>query len=137
MHLILSSAPETKIPFLYEYWNWVGDTSILPTKWFELLKKHDMQSNTHTFSTITKEKLIHQYIRDSKFDPNGFFFLTTRSEVVSGVLVWPINTEICEFVALASLPSHRDRDTTQAIISLGINYSIQKGFRQVVYTENE
>ena len=137
MHLVLSSPPETKIPFLYEYWNWVGDTSILPTKWFELLKKHDLQSNTRTFLNITRDHLITQYVRDPKFDPSGIFFLTTRSEVVSGVLIWPINTESCEFVGLASLPSHRDRETTQAVISLGINYSIQKGFKQVVYTENE
>ena len=137
MHLVLSSSPETKIPFLYEYWNWVGDTSILPTKWFELLKKHDLQSNTRTFSNITRDRLLTQYVRDAKFDPTGFFFLTTRSEVVSGVLIWPINTETCEFVALASLPSHRDRETTQAVISLGINYSIQKGFKQIAYTENE
>ena len=32
MRLILENKPDVSIPFLYEVWNWVGDTSILPTK---------------------------------------------------------------------------------------------------------
>jgi hypothetical protein len=128
---------EIKIPFLYEYWNWVGDTSILPTKWLELLKKHDSQSRSTTFSGITRDLLINRYVRDSKFDPQGFFFLTTRSETVSGVLIWPLDHDRCELVCLASLPSHREKETTEAVISLGINYAIEKGFKILEYIENE
>lgn len=137
MILNLQTSPEVNIPFLYEYWNWVGDTSILPTKWYELLKKHDQQGHTSIFKNYTREFLIGNYVRNSKFDPNGFFFITTRSEVVSGVLVWPLDGERCEFVALAAMVSHRDRETAQAVVSLALNYAVSKGFRVAEYRENE
>ena len=137
MRLILENKPDVSIPFLYEVWNWVGDTSILPTKWYELLKKHDTQSHSHTFSSISREFLLNHYVRSPNFDPNGFFFLTTRSEVVSGVLVWPLDENCCELVALASLISHRDKNTLQAIISLALNYAINKGYSQIIYNERE
>jgi hypothetical protein len=137
MKLILAEKPEIVIPFLYEVWNWVGDTSILPTKWYELLKKNDNQTNSNAFSSITRELLLNQYVRNEKFDPNGFFFLTTRSEVVSGVLVWPISRDTCQLVALVALPAHRDKQVAQAIISLAIVYAINKGYSEVIYNNHE
>ena len=137
MKLVLQEQPEINIPFLFEMWNWVGDKTILPTKWYELLKKHDKQTHSHAFSAYTREYLISTYVRDPKFDPNGFFFLTTRSEAVAGVLVWPINEETCELVALAALPSHRDRETTQCIIALGLCYAFARGFTEVLYNGAE
>lgn len=137
MHLVLSNSIEIRIPFLYEYWNWVGDTSILPTKWFELIRKHDQQSGTHTFAGLTRDELLSRYVRDPRFDPRGFFFITTRSETVCGVLVWPISSDSCRFTTLSCLPSHREKETTQAVISLGINYALEKGFKTIDYIENE
>ena len=137
MNLNLTSPLEVKIPFLYEMWNWVGDTSILPTKWGELLKKHDLQSGTETFKGLNREVLNARFVRNEKFDPYGFFFITTRSEVVSGVLVWPIDRNSCELVAAAALPGHRDREVAHAAIGLSLNYAISKGFQRVFYNEHE
>lgn len=137
MKLELGERPEITIPFLFEMWNWVGDTSILPTKWSELLKKHDSQCGLNSFALVTREILLNQYVKNPKFDPNAFFFLTTRSEAVGGLLIWPCSETVCEMITLIALPSHRDRSTVQALIALGVNYAISKGFNQVVYNGND
>jgi hypothetical protein len=134
---ILDNKPEVQIPFLYEVWNWVGDTSILPIKWYELLKKHDGLCKSNIFSAFTREYLLNTYVRNPNFDPNAFFFLTTRSEVVSGVLVWPLNDSTCEFVTVAALPTHRNKQVLEALLSLAVGYAIDKGFTQAVYNEHE
>ena len=66
--------PELKVPSLCEIRNWQGDTSVLPYKFESVL---------NSCSTIEENyehaKLKEKYIKDSRFDPDGFFFLTYRS----------------------------------------------------------
>lgn len=123
------------IPFLYEIWNWVGDTSILPIKWLELLKKSDSRSSSSTFSEVTKESLL-EYVRSPNFDPYGFFFLTTRSETTGGVIVWKTSEKSAELKFLAVLPEHRSKGVGDSLIMLAKQYAYQKGIDKL-YVEAE
>ena len=71
----LVSEEPPAIPFLYEIWNWVGDTSILPIKWLEFLKKVDKQTGEQRFAEITKDYLLSTYVNHPNFDPYSFFFI--------------------------------------------------------------
>ena len=119
--------------FLYEVWNWVGDTSILPIKWFEFLKRVDAKAGTDTFAHVSKEYLLRTYVTQPLFDPDGFFFITTRSEVAACVLVWPVNEQECELKELAISPAHEAKGVGYSLVALALNYARQRSFRWVSY----
>jgi len=135
----LHEVPDPRAPFLYEVWNWEGDPSILPIKWFELLQKHDQQAATAKFSNISKDFLVQNYINNEHFDPKGFFFITHRSECVAGLLAWP-KGEICEIKTFAVLNSHWNKGVPESIVALALNYAKNKGFNLVeceAFTDQE
>ena len=119
---------EPSIPFLYEVWNWVGDTSILPIKWLEFLHRAD----SNRFGHLTREQLLSNYVTQPNFDPYGFFFITNRSDVAAAVLVWPTSGEECEMREFAVAEKHRDKGVGEALVDLAHNYALSKGFRCVV-----
>ena len=63
------------VPPLCEIWTWEGDKSVLPHKWSETLKS--------TFGIeIDPQTLKSEYVENENFDPNGFFFVTYRSNSI-------------------------------------------------------
>jgi ribosomal protein S18 acetylase RimI-like enzyme len=133
----ITSEPEhPSVPYLFEIWNWVGDTSILPIKWLELLKKSDLRSNSSTFSRVTKEALM-EYVRSSNFDPYGFFFLTTRSETTGGLLVWKTEEGRAEIKFLAVLKEHRSKGVGESLIMLAKQYCYNQGIREIYVSVEE
>ena len=68
------AVPDLKVPPLCEIWNWQGDTSVLPYKFESVL------NSASTFEEHYKHgELKEKYIKDARFNPDGFFFLTYRS----------------------------------------------------------
>lgn len=84
----------------------MGDTSVLPTKWYEVLKKSNDEYNN-----VTKAQLA-DISKSSAFVPDQFFFLTTRSEATCCVLLCHReDTEPClELTYLAVTAAHRATD---------------------------
>jgi hypothetical protein len=114
MMLTVDAEPHPDIPFLFEVWNWVGDISILPHKWHEILKKCGDE-----FSEISKQELA-ELSKSTQFNPNQFFFLTTRSEATACAVLLPRAAPgEMEIGFLAVVPQHRNTPAVcEAIIAL-------------------
>eukprot|EP00743_Colponemidia_sp_Colp-15_P010112 GILK01011105.1.p1 GENE.GILK01011105.1~~GILK01011105.1.p1 ORF type:complete len:174 (-),score=19.59 GILK01011105.1:60-536(-) len=74
----LGSLPEVEVPLYYEVWNWEGDTSVLPIKWYEAIRKSYVKQ---LWSEWNPERLEAEYVQRRDFDPSNFFFLTQRGNV--------------------------------------------------------
>ena len=68
----LEQVPEVQTPALCEIWTWQGDTSVLPYKFESVLNSASSFEDEHYKHNELKEK----YIKDARFNPDGFFFLT-------------------------------------------------------------
>ena len=68
------TVPDLKVPPLCEIWNWQGDTSVLPYKFESVLNSASTLEEHYKHGEL-KQK----YIKDARFNPDGFFFLTYRS----------------------------------------------------------
>ena len=73
----LDTIPEMVTPPLCEIWNWQGDTSVLPYKFESVLNAGSTDPEFYGHAEL-KQK----YIQDGRFDPDGFFFLTYRSNAI-------------------------------------------------------
>lgn len=71
-------------PELCEIWTWQGDTSILPFKFESVLNSAATDPDHLGFgeSIFQHEQLKQTYIDNARFDPDGFFFITYRSNAI-------------------------------------------------------
>ena len=83
--------PQRKTPDLCEIWTWQGDTSILPFKFESVLNSAATEPDYIGFgkNVFTHTELKATYIDSENFDPNGFFFLTYRSQPIGLTLALP------------------------------------------------
>ena len=67
-------------PDLCEIWNWEGDVTVLPGKWASVVNSHyGTDYDSSHFKTV--------YASKDFFDPNGFFFITYRSNAIGCCLL--------------------------------------------------
>ncbi|CAI2383318.1 unnamed protein product [Moneuplotes crassus] len=103
------------VPPLCEIWNWEGDKSILPIKWSETLKS--------TFGIDIDHKFLKEtYADNPQFDPNGFFFVTYRSNTIGNCLVFPDEDGKYWIQFLTADQAYRDKQLEEALIGLAIEY---------------
>ena len=125
----LDSIPELEVPYLCEIWNWQGDTSVLPFKFESVLNAASIEPEAYSHT-----KLKQTYVSDERFDPMGFFFLTSRSQAIGLTFAFKSETDedTFEIPYLVCVPKHKEKGVEQALLSLILTYIKQKGGKRVV-----
>ena len=115
----LETIPEMKTPSLCEIWNWQGDTSVLPYKFESVLNAVSTDDQLYTHSGLKQE-----YILNERFDPDGFFFLTYRSNAIGLTLAYRCvdDPNAFEVPFLVCVPSHRNKGVEKALLALILQY---------------
>ena len=113
------SVPELKVPSLCEIWNWQGDTSVLPYKFESVLNSCSKLEENYEHT-----KLKEKYIQDSRFDRDGFFFLTYRSQAIGLTLAMPQADDPTTYSIpfLCAVPNHRGKGVEAALLSLILTF---------------
>ena len=131
----LSELPRVELPLYYEIWNWEGDTTVLPGKWFRVVKKCFGAKFCEQKRIASGDYLRERYGIDGSptFDPKSFFFITLRSEVVATCFGWVengsgSNTGILHWLAVD--PTHRKLGIGTALITLVCNRLKERGFEK-------
>ena len=68
-----------------------------------------------------------QFIDDKGFDPNGFFFLTYRSNAIGLTFALPTAPNEYRIVYLCCIPSHRNKEVREALLVLLLKHYKSKG----------
>ena len=81
---VMTAPTSIHAPELCEIWTWQGDTSILPFKFESVLNSAATEPDYVGFgkSIFQHEQLKKAYIEHPAFDPDGFFFITYRSNAI-------------------------------------------------------
>ena len=105
-------------PSLCEIWNWQGDTSVLPYKFESVLNA------ASTEAIYAHGDLKQEYIKSARFDPDGFFFLTYRSNAIGLTLAYRCEDDpnTFELPFLVSVPNHRNKGVEKALLALILQY---------------
>ena len=116
-------------PSLCEIWNWQGDTSVLPYKFESVLNASSTDPELYNHTALKQ-----QYIGDERFDPDGFFFLTYRSNAIGLTLAYPCADEptTYEIPFLVAVPSHRNKGVEMALLALILEFCKKKGAAKVI-----
>ena len=90
------------------------------TKGFEEFYKHN--------------ELKEKYIKDARFNPDGFYFLTYRSQAIGLTLAMPKADDptTYEIPYLVSATSHRNKGVESALLSLILTFCKKAGAKSVV-----
>ena len=114
----LESIREPETPFLCEIWNWEGDTSILHFKFESVLNEASDGSSSFDCNALKAK-----YVKDPRFDPMGFFFLTYRSSPIGLALAFTSEIDgIYEVPFLVATPSHRNKGVEACLLGLILKY---------------
>ena len=86
---LTNELPKVELPMYYEIWNWEGDLQPLPNKWYKLIKSC-FGSNFCQLKGINDDSyLVKKYVSNTdSFDPESFYFITTRSEFCATGFGW-------------------------------------------------
>ena len=125
----LETLPEMVTPPLCEIWNWQGDTSVLPYKFESVLNSSSTDPEKYD-----PQQLKQEYVQSARFDPDGFFFLTYRSNAIGLTLAFPSQDDPTTFEVpfLVAVPSHRNKGVEKALLALILEYCKNKGGKKVV-----
>ena len=101
-----------------EIWNWQGDTSVLPYKFESVLNA------ASTEQIYAHSALKNEYVKSDRFDPDGFFFLTYRSNAIGLTLAYRSTEEpnTFELPFLVCVPNHRNKGVEKALLALILQY---------------
>ena len=104
------------MPALHEVWTWQGDTSVLPYKVVEILnqvsifdeadprcQREDPFDMEIPFKAVNIKNWVAEMQRQGQFDPQGAFFITTRSQAVGCIIVLKVSENSFKLEYLASL----------------------------------
>mmetsp|Transcript_33783 Transcript_33783/g.41766 ORF Transcript_33783/g.41766 Transcript_33783/m.41766 type:complete len:133 (-) Transcript_33783:278-676(-) len=114
----LDNIPQMQTPSLCEIWNWQGDTSVLPYKFESVL------NSASTEAIYEHAALKQQYVKSERFDPEGFFFLTYRSNAIGLTLAYRCTDDpsCFELPYLVCVPNHRNKGVESALLALILQY---------------
>ena len=114
----LENIPEMQTPSLCEIWNWQGDTSVLPYKFESVLNASSTEA-LYAHGTLKQE-----YVKNARFDPDGFFFLTYRSNAIGLTLAYRCEDDpnTFELPFLVAVPNHRNKGVEKALLALILQY---------------
>ena len=78
-------------------------------------------------------ELKEKYIKDARFNPDGFYFLTYRSQAIGLTLAFPKadDPETYEIPYLVSATSHRNKGVEAALLSLILAFCKKAGAKRV------
>ena len=129
--------PMAELPLYYEVWNWEGDTTVLPGKWFRVVKKcfgaKFCDQKGIGSGAYLSEKYGVDHGGNKSFDPKSFFFVTLRSEVVATCFGWKEaidgggTTGVLHWLAVD--PGHRKLGIGTALITLVCSRLKEQGFQ--------
>lgn len=123
---IIDFDTEYKTPYLHETWNWEGDESVLPYKWFDLMKKANI--------SYDQEKIKTNYYTNDKFDRSSFFFITHRSNVCGCIYLNSANDKyLIEYAIINN--KYLGKGIEEALFSLALNRSKEINLYDKVYLD--
>ena len=127
----LETIPELKTPSLCEIWTWQGDTSVLPYKFESILNSASTKGEEEFYK---HNELKEKYIKDARFNPDGFYFLTYRSQAIGLTLAMPKADDptTYEIPYLVSTTSHRNKGVEAALLSLILTFCKKAGAKKVI-----
>ena len=78
--------------------------------------------------------LKQEHVQSARFDPEGFFFLTYRSNAIGLTLAYrAVDDETCfEIPYLVAVPSHRNKGVEKALLALILEYCKKMGAAKVI-----
>ena len=119
---------KSETPYLCEIWNWQGDTSVLPFKFESILNSASEEPEKYSHSALKKE-----HIDQAAFDPEGFFFLTSRSNAIGLTYAIPMPDDATTYRVpyLVSTPCHKKEGVEQCLLALVLKYCQSKGAKRV------
>lgn len=84
LELIPEAPKQIHAPDLCEIWTWQGDTSVLPHKFESVLNAAATEPDHLGWgkNVFNADRLARDFIDVDDFDPEGFFFLTHRSNAI-------------------------------------------------------
>ncbi len=125
--------PEPKAPMYYEIWKWEGDPTVLPGTWLGCIQKAfgSPFADGWTTARFTEE------FGPSKpqFDPEGIFFITTRSKCAGTCMLWqddPADKTTARLHWLGVDPAHRRKGIARTLALLVLKRAQERGFQKVV-----
>ena len=113
--------PQVELPVYYEIWNWEGDLQPLPNKWYKLIRSCFGSKFCQLKGIDDDSYLLKKYVTDTScFDPESFYFITTRSEFCATGFGWYDDKEkkIGKLHWLAVDPKHRHIGLGKCVVLL-------------------
>ena len=128
------------MPDLHEIWTWEGDTSILPHKVTEILNSVSVFDENdpkfadddpfEAFERPYKADEIKARLKclmaDNAFQPDGFFFLTNRSQAVGCCMVLTTPEKTFKIEYLSTIPGSIGSGVEQSLILLALKFCFKK-----------
>ena len=107
-------------PELCEVWTWQGDTSILPHKFESVLNAAATEADYIGFGkeVFKHGELKKKFIQRPDFDPDGFFFITYRSNAIGLTLALPDGKGGWTIPFLTAVPNHYGKGVEMCLMSL-------------------
>ena len=102
---------------------------MLPYKFESVLNSSSTDPEMYTHSQLKQD-----FVKNDRFDPDGFFFLTYRSNAIGLTLAFPAQDDptTYELPYLVAVPSHRNKGVEKALLALILEYCKNKGATKVV-----
>lgn len=125
----VTNAPKPQSPELCEIWTWQGDTSILPHKFESVLNSAATEPDYVGFgkNIFQHEQLKKTYIDCPRFDPEGFFFITYRSNAIGLAQCLQAEDGSWEIPFLTAVPNHFGKGVEECLLQLCLSYLHGKG----------
>jgi ribosomal protein S18 acetylase RimI-like enzyme len=106
---------------------------VLPSKWESIVRAAFGDSANKEW---TADFLMQRFVGKPHFDPRGFFFITTRSDVVGTCFCW-VDDEAAKIPHgklhfLAVHPAHARKGLGTALVRLVLHRLAERGFTSVV-----
>lgn len=124
--------PKWKLPPYHEIWNYEGDESVIPRKWFHVL----CEAFGETFlmeKGVSKETLEERYVRSRQFRKDGFFLITHRSTTVATGFAFVDESDpklgMVHWVGVA--PKSRRQGIARSVVLMILRHLYDRGIRVV------
>ena len=123
-----------KLPPYHEIWNYEGDERVVSKRWFHVLRLAFGESFLKE-KDIDQNYLKRMYASKERFNRNGFFLITTRSETVATAFAWTDRvgeTEVGVVHWVAVAPESQRNGVDRAVVELVLNHLCSSGFKRAL-----